>query len=198
MKYPKKFNDLIEGFETFPGIGPKTAERLAFYTIAKQNKNSSLSFVKALDEALSSICECKICGNIADDEKCEICKDDTREGKLMIVESAKDVISFEKTGVFKGRYHVLNGLISPTNGKGPDDIDIEKLVKRCENENFSEIIIATSSTIDGEITAMYIKKMLEKLNIKTYRIGYGLPASTDIEYVDEITLIKSLESKKEM
>ena len=98
MKYPKKFNDLIEGFETFPGIGPKTAERLAFYTISKQNKNSSLAFVKALDDALSSICECKICGNIADDEKCEICKDDTREGKLMIVESAKDVISFEKTG----------------------------------------------------------------------------------------------------
>ena len=135
---------------------------------------------------------------IADEALCEICKDDARENKLMVVENSKDVISFEKTGAYKGRYHVLGGLISPTNGISPDDINIFKLIKRCEENKYTEVVIATSSTIDGEITAMYIKKILASLDIKTYRIGYGLPASTDIEYVDEITLIKSLEAKKEM
>lgn len=198
MKYPKKFKDLIEGFESFPGIGPKTAERLAFYAISKQSKDASLRFADSLKDAISSICECEICGMIADESKCEICKDDTRDAKLMIVENSKDVISFEKTNAYKGKYHVLNGLISPTNGIGPDDISIDKLISRLENEQFDEIIVATSSTIDGEITAMYINKLLASKGIKTYRIGYGLPVSTDIEYVDEITLIKSLESKKEM
>lgn len=198
MKYPKKFKDLIEGFESFPGIGPKTAERLAFYAISKQSKDASLRFADSLKDAISSICECEICGMIADESKCEICKDDTRDAKLMIVENSKDVISFEKTNAYKGKYHVLNGLISPTNGIGPDDISIDKLISRLESEQFDEIIVATSSTIDGEITAMYINKLLASKGIKTYRIGYGLPVSTDIEYVDEITLIKSLESKKEM
>ena len=198
MKYPKKFKDLIEGFESFPGIGPKTAERLAFYAISKQSKDSSLRFADSLKDAISSMCECEVCGMIADESKCEICKDDTRDAKLMIVENSKDVISFEKTNAYKGKYHVLNGLISPTNGIGPDDISIDKLISRLESEQFDEIIVATSSTIDGEITAMYINKLLASNGIKTYRIGYGLPVSTDIEYVDEITLIKSLESKKEM
>jgi len=198
MKYPKKFRDLIECFETFPGIGPKTAERLAFYAINKQNKDISNRFADTLKDSISSICECEICGMIADEAKCEICKDETRDAKLMIVENSKDVISFEKTNAYKGRYHVLNGLISPTNGIGPDDISIDKLINRLEKEKFDEIIIATSSTIDGEITAMYINKILASKGVKTYRIGYGLPVSTDIEYVDEITLIKSLESKKEM
>lgn len=198
MKYPKKFKDLIEGFESFPGIGPKTAERLAFYAISKQSKDASLRFADSLKDAISSICECEVCGMIADESKCEICKDDTRDAKLMIVENSKDVISFEKTNAYKGKYHVLNGLISPTNGIGPDDISIDKLISRLESEQFNEIIVATSSTIDGEITAMYINKLLASKGIKTYRIGYGLPVSTDIEYVDEITLIKSLESKKEM
>ena len=198
MKYPKRFNDLIEGFEALPGIGPKTAERLAFYIINKHNKEVSKKLSLAISDAIDNIYECEKCGMIADEALCEICKDETRENKLMIVENSKDVISFEKTGVYKGKYHVLGGLISPTNGTSPEDINLDKLIKRCEEDSFSEVIIATSSTIDGEITAMYIKKLLARLDIKTYRIGYGLPASTDIEYVDEITLIKSLEAKKEM
>lgn len=198
MKYPKKFRELIECFESFPGIGPKTAERLAFYTINKQNQELSKKFSKSIEEAVGSIHECDICGMITDSNMCEMCQDETRLNTLMIVENSKDVISFEKTNAYKGKYHVLNGVISPTNGVGPDDIDINKLIKRCANEKFDEVIVATSSTIDGEITAMYIKKALSTLNVKTYRIGYGLPVSTDIEYVDEITLIKSLEGKKEM
>lgn len=198
MKYPKKFKDLIECFETFPGVGPKTAERLAFFAINKKNYDSSKRMAECLDDAINLIKECDICGMITDQDICEICNDEFRENKLMIVENSKDVISFEKTNAFKGKYHVLNGVISPTNGIGPEDIKIEKLISRVKKENFSEIIIATSSNIDGELTALYIKKKLENVNAKTYRIGYGLPVSTDIEYVDEITLIKSLESKKEM
>ena len=198
MKYPKKFTELIECFEMFPGIGPKTAERLAFYAIDKQNQDNSLKFAQTLNEAVNSINECPICGMINDSNMCEICKDDSRESKLMVVENSKDVISFEKTKAYKGKYHVLNGVISPTNGIGPNDISLDKLLKRCEQEKFEEIIIATSSTIDGEITAMYIQKMLSNVGCKVYRIGYGLPASTDIEYVDELTLIKSLEGRKEM
>lgn len=198
MKYPKRFSDLIESFETLPGIGPKTAERLAFYSINKQNKETSKKLSKAIIDAVDNICECEKCGMIADEALCEICKDDSRENKLMIVENSKDVISFEKTGAYKGRYHVLGGLISPTNGTSPEDINLDKLMRRFDENKFEEVVIATSSTIDGEITAMYIKKLLARLDIKTYRIGYGLPASTDIEYVDEITLIKSLEAKKEM
>ena len=198
MKYPKKFRDLVESLEAFPSIGPKTAERLAFYAINKQNHESSNKLAQALIDATSSIKECEICGMITDEDVCELCKDETRDNTLMIVENSKDVISFEKTSAYKGKYHVLNGLISPTNGIGPDSNNDEKLLKRIKNENINEIIIATSSTIDGEITALYIKKLLKDDNLKTYRIGYGLPASTDIEYVDEVTLIKSLESKKEM
>ncbi len=198
MKYPKKFKDLVECFETFPGIGPKTAERLAFFAIDKKNIEGSKRMAESLENAIDSIKECEVCGMITDHDTCEICDDDTRDNTLMVVENSKDVISFEKTGAFKGKYHILNGLISPTNGIGPEDINILKLINRVKNNNFKEIIIATSSNIDGELTALYIKKKLDALNVKTYRIGYGLPASTDIEYVDEITLIKSLESKKEM
>ena len=198
MKYPKKFKDLVECFEAFPGIGPKTAERLAFFAIDKKNIEGSKRMAESLENAIDSIKECEVCGMITDHDKCEICEDETRDNTLMVVENSKDVISFEKTGAFKGKYHVLNGLISPTNGIGPEDINILKLINRVKNNSFKEIIIATSSNIDGELTALYIKKKLDALNQKTYRIGYGLPVSTDIEYVDEITLIKSLESKKEM
>ena len=116
----------------------------------------------------------------------------------MVVENSKDVIAFEKTKAFKGKYHVLNGVISPTNGISPEDINVDKLLLRIKKEQFEEIIIATSSNIDGELTALYLNRVISNLGFKTYRIGYGLPASTDLEYVDEITLIRSLEGKKEM
>ena len=198
MKYPKKFKDLIESFETLPGVGPKTAERLAFYVIGKNNYESSKKLSESIFEAIESIKECSGCGMITDENICDICEDETRENKLMIVENSKDVIAFEKTQAYKGKYHVLNGVISPTNGIGSDDLHIEKLLARIKKESFSEIIIATSSNIDGELTALYLNKVISNLGINVYRIGYGLPASTDLEYVDEITLIRSLESKKVM
>ena len=198
MNYPKKFKELIECFETLPGVGAKTAERLAFFVIDKKNSDSSLKMSHVIQEALESINECPICGMLTDEDECDICKDAFRDNTIMIVESPKNVISFEKLNVFHGKYHVLNGLISPTNGKGPEDINLSKLITRIQKDKVNEVIIATGSNIDGELTALYIKKILDQYNVKSYRIGYGLPASTDIEYVDEVTLIKSLESKKEM
>lgn len=198
MKYPKKFKDLIESFETLPGVGPKTAERLAFFVIGKNNYESSKNMAQAIYDAIDMIKECSVCGMITDQEVCEMCEDNSRENKLMVVENSKDVIAFEKTKAFKGKYHVLNGVISPTNGISPEDINVDKLLLRIKKEQFEEIIIATSSNIDGELTALYLNRAISNLGFKTYRIGYGLPASTDLEYVDEITLIRSLEGKKEM
>ena len=198
MSFPKKFKELVESFEALPGVGPKTAERLAFFAISKNNHESSKKLALSLLDSIELIKECPICGMITDQDECDICKDDSKENKLMIVENSKDVIAFEKTKIFKGKYHVLNGLISPTNGVGPEDININKLLFRIKKDNFDEIIIATSSNIDGELTALYLNKMISNLGHKAYRIGYGLPASTEIEYVDEITLMRSLESKKEM
>ena len=198
MKYPKKFKDLIENFETLPGVGPKTAERLAFFVIKKNNYDSSVKMAEAIKDAVDMIKECNVCGMITDHEYCEICDDETRENKLMIVENSKDVVAFEKTQAYKGKYHVLNGVISPTNGVSPEDININKLLERIKKEKFEEIIIATSSNIDGELTALYLNNIISNVGFTAYRIGYGLPASTDLEYVDEITLIRSLEGKKVM
>ena len=198
MKYPKKFKDLIEGFESFPGIGPKTAERLAFYAISKQSKDASLRFADSLKDAISSICECEICGMIADESKCEICKDDTRDAKLMIVENSKDVISFEKTNAYKGKYHVLNGLISPTNGIGPDDINLDKLVSRVLSDGVKEVILALKPSIEGETTSLYISKMLSGKGVKVSKIAQGIPMGADMEYIDILTLEMALEDRKEI
>jgi len=198
MKYPSKFQSLIESFQHYPGIGPKTAERLAFYTIKEENIQQSKEFSKNIVEACDSVKHCTVCGMLTETDICDICSDDTRENKIIVVEDTKDVIAFEKTNVYHGRYHVLSGLISPTNGKGPDDIGLDKLLNRIIETQPEEVIMATSSNIDGELTSMYISKVLNKKHIKVYRIGYGMPVSANIEYVDEITLAKSLESKKEI
>jgi recombination protein RecR len=198
MKYPKSLETLIKCFEMYPGIGPKTAERLAFYTITKIDKTKAFLFSDALKEATELVKNCDICGFITDTDICDICQDEDRNHTLMIVENSKDVISFEKTNVYKGKYHVLNGLISPLNGVGPDDINIQTLINRIDNEKIKEVIISLSSTISGEMTAMYIKRILENKDVMVYRIGYGLPAGADIEYADEITLTKALEGKQKL
>lgn len=196
MKYPASLEKLVKSFSKYPGIGPKTAERLAFYTITKMDKEDTLDFADALKEAANGIKECKICGLISDTDICPICGDQDRQNELMVVESSRDVLAFEQIGSFKGKYHVLGGVISPLNGVGPDDLNIDKLVKRVEDEQIKEIIIALSANIQSETTALYIKSRLEKLDVKVYRIGYGVPVGANIEYVDEITLSKALEGKR--
>ena len=198
MKYPDSLDKLIKSFSKYPGIGPKTAERLAFYTITKMSKNEVVDFADSLKDAINNIKECEICGLITDKDICNICEDDTRSNELMIVEGSRDVLAFEHVGSYKGKYHVLGGVISPLNGIGPDDLNINKLINRIKNEKINDVIIALSANIPSETTAIYLKSILEEMGVNVYRIGYGLPVGASIEYLDEITLAKALEGKKKM
>lgn len=198
IKYPESLQKLIDSFKKFPGIGPKNAERLAFYTIMNLKKEDAMSFSNNIINSIDNIKKCSICGMITENDICDICIDEDRENKLMVVEGVKDVMSFEKTNFYKGKYHILNGVISPLNGISGDDLKLDKLFDRIQNEKIEEVVLATSSSMDGEMTAMYIKKLLEKSNVKIYRIGYGLPVGADIEYADDITLMRAIEGKKEM
>lgn len=198
MKYPSSLENLIKSFEVFPGIGPKTAERLALYLVTKMKKEAVLSLSDAIKIALESLGKCTRCGAISEHELCDVCLDAERDTTLMIVENSKDVLSFEKTGVFHGKYHVLGGLISPLSGIGPEAINLSSLVKRCEEEHITEVVLSLSSTVAGEMTALYIRKILENSPISVYQIGVGLPVGADIEYADEITLKKALEGRKKI
>ena len=198
MKYPSSLEKLIKCFEMYPGIGPKTAERLAFFTISKVSLDNAKKFSEAIVEAMTNIKACRICSSLTELDVCDICLDEERIPEIMIVENSKDVISFEKMGGYRGKYHVLNGVISPLNGVGPDQINLDSLFSRIEKEHIKKIVIALSSTIAGEITSAYIKNMLRETDVSVYRIGYGLPVGADIEYADEITLKKALEGIKEI
>ena len=198
IKYPENLQKLIDSFKKYPGIGPKNAERMAFYTIMNLKKEDAEEFSQNILNSIHNIKKCSNCGMITDGDLCDICLDEERENKLMIVEGVKDVMAFEKTNYYKGKYHVLHGVISPLNGVSGDDLHLEKILSRLDNEGISEVVLSTSSTLDGEMTAMYIKKMLEEKNVNVYRIGYGLPVGADIEYADDITLMRALEGKKQM
>ena len=198
MKYPGSLQDLIDSFMLLPGIGPKTAERLAYYVLLKLNDDEVKKFSQSILKAYATVKKCPICGNLTDKEICDICSDESREATIMVVESSKDIMAFEKTKQYMGKYHVLNGLISPINGTGPNDINLDNLFDRINKENTNKVIIATSATIAGEMTAMYIKNILNEQGIDVYRIGYGLPAGGDIEYADDVTLLKSLEGIKKI
>ena len=198
MRYPSSLTKLIENFQMYPGIGPKTAERLALFTIQKLSSDKVKAFSDSLKEVLEKIKKCEICGNIAEGTLCDICSSPTRDDILMVVESVKDVLVFEKTNQYNGRYHVLGDLISPLNGVSPEDINLKTLISRVEKEKIREIIIATSANIEGEMTALYIKNIFEGKDVSITRIGYGLPVGGDIEYADEVTLIKSLEGRKKL
>ncbi|MFA6722117.1 MAG: recombination mediator RecR [Bacilli bacterium] len=198
MKYPEALKRLIESFQMYPGIGPKTAERLAFFTFFKLKDEDIVRFSQSLLNLKTDVIYCSQCGVLTDRERCEICSDSDRRDTILVVESSRDVVAFEKTNQYDGRYHVLNGLISPLKGISPNEVNIKSLVNRVSSEVPGEVIIATAATVEGEMTAMYIKKQLENSNVKITRIGYGLPAGGDIEYADEITLVKSLEGRKDM
>ena len=196
MKYPQELQDLIDSFMILPGIGPKTAERLALFIALKTDKEKVEKFSKSLLDVSNNIKTCKICGNITNNEICDICNDNERDKEIIVVENCKEVITFEKTKRYHGKYHVLNGLISPMNGVNAEDTNISQLVERIDDEGIKKVIIATSATIPGEMTAMYIKNILENKEVEVFRIGYGLPVGGDIEYADEITLLKALEGIK--
>lgn len=189
---------LIEEFEKMPGIGHKTAQRLAFYVLNLEGTSVD-SLINAICDAKNKINRCKICQNLTDDEICDICKNTKRDATtICVVSSPKDVVAMEKTKEFYGIYHILHGVISPMEGIGPDDIKIKELLFRVSEQDIKEIIMATNPNIEGEATAMYIAKLLKPFGVKVTRIAHGLPVGGDLEYADEITLSKALEGRREM
>ncbi len=196
--YPDSLKNLIESFKLLPGIGEKTAERLAFFLINEDEEKTNF-FSESIKNAKKNIRKCSICNGITDKEICDLCNDSQRNKKILcVVEDPKSIFLFEKIGTYNGDYHVLDGLISPLDGIDPDDIGIEKLIERIQKSKYDEIIIAVKPSVEGETTALYIKKIIEGMNIKVTRIASGVPIGTDIEYIDSMTLERALNDRKEI
>lgn len=195
--YPRKFENLITAFRHLPGVGAKTAERYAF-TALDWDEETLDEFITALKEIHGGLQNCKICGNLSEEDTCHICKDQTRNPHLIcVVQSAKDVIAMEKMNEYHGVYHVLHGVINTTKGIMPQDLNIESLLDRID-EQTEEVIIATNPTIEGETTALYLSKLLEEKNVTVTRIAHGLPMGGHLDYADELTLLKAFEGRKRM
>jgi len=196
--YPECLKNLIECLKCLPGIGEKTAERLAF-SIINFDKDKLSFFANSLNEVRDNIRRCAICNNITDNDVCSLCSSEERiKDIVFVVEKPKDVSLFEKINVYKGVYHVLDGLISPLEGVNPDDINLKSLINRIDNEKIKEVILALKPSIEGETTMQYIKRILEKKDVKITKIDTGIPIGTDIEYIDAMTLEMSLEERKEI
>lgn len=194
----KPLADLIKELSKLPGVGEKTAQRLAFYLLSlPEGEAEKLS--AAIDRARDKLTRCKNCGNLTEHESCEICSDERRrDGMLCVVENPKDVFALERLQIFHGRYHILNGLISPMEGTHPDDLNISSLKKRIEDEEIKEVLVATNPTVEGQATASYISKLLTPLGVKVTGLAHGMPVGGDLEYTDEITLAMALEGRKEI
>jgi len=189
---------LIESFERLPGIGHKTAQRLAFYVLGLP-EDEALDMANTIANAKRSVRYCKICQNLTDGEVCLICASDKRDASIVcVMESPKDVVQMEKTHEFSGLYHVLHGAISPMENIGPDDIKVKELLDRIADGAIEEVIMATNPNLEGEATAMYISKLLKPLGIRVTRIAYGVPVGGDLEYADEVTLSKAMQLRVEI
>ncbi|WP_239253639.1 recombination mediator RecR [Listeria ilorinensis] len=198
MHYPEPITRLMDSFMKLPGIGPKSAARLAFYVL-DMKEDDVLDFAKALVDAKRNLSFCSVCGHITDKDPCYICSDTSRDQSVIcVVEEPKDVIAMEKMRDYHGLYHVLHGTISPMDGIGPEDINIPDLIKRLQNEEVEEVILATNPNVEGEATAMYISRLVKPSGIKVTRIAHGLPVGGDLEYADEVTLSKALEGRREV
>lgn len=198
MYYPEPISKLIDSFTKLPGIGPKTAVRLAFFVL-NMKEEDVLDFAKALVSAKRELTHCQICGNITDQDPCHICQDQSRDQTIIcVVQDPKDVIAMEKMREYNGLYHILNGAISPMDGIGPEDINVPSLLDRLKDEQVLELILATNPNVEGEATAMYISRLVKPSGIKTTRIAHGLPMGGDLEYADEVTLSKAIEGRREL
>ena len=196
--YSDTVNKLINQFEKLPGIGHKTAVRLAFY-ILEAPEDVAKEMSKTLVEAKENVKFCSICYNLTEKDPCDICSDKKRDDStICVVENVKDVIAMEKTHEYKGLYHVLHGAISPMNNISAGDIKIKELLSRLSDDKIKEVILATNPTVEGEATAMYISRLIKPLGINVTRIAHGIPVGGDLEYTDEITLTKALEGRREM
>ena len=194
--YPNSLENLIESFKYLPGIGEKTAERLAFAVMDMSEERIEM-FIDSINDVQEKVHHCPICNSLTDFDVCNICSDDNRDDSILcVVEDPKSVFLFEKLGMFVGKYHVLKGLISPKDGINPEDIELEKLVERIKENKFKEIILAFRPSIEGETTSLYIKRILGDLNISITKIASGIPIGADMEYIDAITLERALLDRK--
>ena len=195
--YGASVTRLIEQFEKLPGVGHKSAQRMAFYLLGRTQQEAD-DFAEAIKTARKELRYCKICQNMADQDICDICRNPVRDnGKICVVEDPRDVMAMERSKVFDGRYHVLHGVMSPINGIGPDDIKIKELLARM-NETAKEVIVATNPNVEGEATAMYIARLIKPLGVTVTRIAHGVPVGGDLEYADEVTLLKAMEGRREL
>lgn len=196
MKNVQPLNRLVEQFLHMPGVGRKSAQRMAFHVLSMSDEEIK-NLTESIIEAHEKIHHCSICCDLTDQEICKICSDESRDkGIICVVENSKDVIAFERTREYKGVYHILHGVISPLNGVGPEDISIKELVSRMNDTEIKEVIMATNPTAEGEATAIFISRLLKPLGIKVSRLAYGIPVGADLEYADEFTLLKAIEGRK--
>jgi recombination protein RecR len=194
--YAGAVQDLIDELGRLPGVGPKSAQRIAFHLL-KLPKEDALRLARAIDEAKERVVFCQRCFNIAEAEECGICTDSRRDATLLaVVEDPRDIVAIEKTQEFKGRYHVLQGAISPIEGIGPDQLRVKELLGRLDDEGVREVILCTNPNIEGEATALYLGKLLKPLGVEVTRIASGLPVGGDLEYADEVTLGRALEGRR--
>ncbi len=196
MTTPNSFSNLVKNLSILPGVGEKTAERYV-YSLLERDFDEVDNLAKSLIEFKKNIKNCSICGCITDNEICDICEDKLRDrSTICIVEDSRNVFFIEKTNKYNGLYHVLNGLISPIDGKNPEDLNISILINKRINKNLKEIIIALNPSIEGEVTSLYLQKILEKYNVKVSRLSYGIPMGGDIEYLDPIMISKAWDDRK--
>ena len=196
--YPEPIRKLIDEFRMLPGVGPKTAQRLAFFVLSLEEGKVE-GFANALIDAKQKIHTCDKCCNLTDTTTCQICSDLTRDPSVIcVVERPEDVLAMEKTREFKGYYHVLGGVISPMEGIGPNDIRIKELLVRLGDEKIKEVVVATNSDLEGEATSIYLSKLIRPLSIKVTRLAHGLPVGGDLEYADEVTLARAFEGRREI
>ena len=198
MHYPEPIARLMDSFMKLPGIGAKTAARLAFFCMDMREEDV-LNFANSLISCKRDLRMCSVCGNVTQEDPCEICADTTRDRtKILVVEDARDVMSMERMKEYKGLYHVLHGVLSPMEGTGPDDINITSLTTRLQDPEIQEVIIATNATAEGEATAMYLSRLIKPAGIKVTRLAHGLAVGSDIEYADEMTLFRAIEGRREL
>ncbi len=198
MVYPNALYKLIEVFRRFPGIGPKMAQRLAFYLL-DCSREEVVAIARAMVEAKDKLTYCSTCGSLAEEEKCPYCSDSKRDHALIcIVQEPKDVLVLERTGQYRGLYHVLHGALSPLDGIGPGELRLDQLVQRLEQQDVKEAIIATNPNVEGDATASYVAKLISPLPVRVTRIAFGLPVGGDIEYADELTLSRAINGRREM
>jgi recombination protein RecR len=195
---PKQVTDLIDAFSRLPGVGPKTASRLTYYLLRAPD-DLSQTLAAAIGDLKAKTRYCSVCYNITEQDPCELCSDPARDAtQIVVVEDPLDVLAVEKTGAYKGRYHVLHGAISPVDGIGPESLKIRELVARVEAGNVLEVIIATNPGMEGDATAMYLQRQLTPTGVKITRLARGLPTGGDLEYVDSVTLLRALQGRHEM